>query len=438
MAASAISLGRRALRHQAIVRVVLLPLQVLHGLIARPEFLFIFTLGAMLFHPPDVQIYGIDRVALVVLLLVVMLRVFALQLPLQAVRGVTWPMLALVLLAGVRTLSQPYDAQNLSVFAARWLVPFAMLHLSVYVFADLSSRRRLECFLLLVLTYLACMAVCFMIGARTWIFPRYILDESIGIHVDRARGPFLQGVANGMAINLLGLLALDSFRRRSLHGSPALILLTLLPLAIVATKTRAVWLSFAGSIVHIVAFSHSKRLRRACVAMVLAGVAGGIALLACPDMRCSLRERLEDRSPLEFRAAVYHAGWQMFLKKPLSGWGPRAMQDELSLQVSDFHQEAFYVHNTYLEILIEHGLLGLALYLFVTLGLFRLGRKRSRGRLTYGDAGFASMWPVFLAVYVINANFVGMNYQFVNGLVFTMAGILATQNGPRGVDGVAG
>ena len=38
-------------------------------------------------------------------------------------------------------------------------------------------------------------AVAFLLDARSLIFPRFILDESLGIHVDRARGPFLQAVA---------------------------------------------------------------------------------------------------------------------------------------------------------------------------------------------------------------------------------------------------
>ena len=36
---------------------------------------------------------------------------------------------------------------------------------------------------------------------------------------DRARGPFLQAVANGVSLNLLGLVALDSFRRRRLRSA---------------------------------------------------------------------------------------------------------------------------------------------------------------------------------------------------------------------------
>jgi hypothetical protein len=35
---------------------------------------------------------------------------------------------------------------------------------------------------------------------------------------------------------------------------------------------------------------------------------------------------------------------------------------------------------------------------------------------------------VLLAVYVFNAFFVAMNYQFVNALIFTLAGVLAAQN----------
>jgi hypothetical protein len=37
------------------------------------------------------------------------------------------------------------------------------------------------------------------------------------------------------------------------------------------------------------------------------------------------------------------------------------------------------------------------------------------------------MWPVLLGVYWVNAAMVVMNYQFVNGLLFTMAGMLAAQ-----------
>jgi hypothetical protein len=43
------------------------------------------------------------------------------------------------------------------------------------------------------------------------------------------------------------------------------------------------------------------------------------------------------------------------------------------------------------------------------------------------------MWPLLLCIYWANAAVVVMNYQFVNGLLFTMAGMLAAQR-RRGID----
>ena len=94
------------------------------------------------------------------------------------------------------------------------------------------------------------------------------------------------------------------------------------------------------------------------------------------------------------------------------------------------HQEEFYLHNTYLEILVQHGLLGIALYLWIVVDLVRLGRHAGSTSLhgQFLDRGFQSIWVVFVLVYLINASFVVMNYQFVNGLLFTFAGMLAAQN----------
>ena len=98
----------------------------------------------------------------------------------------------------------------------------------------------------------------------------------------------------------------------------------------------------------------------------------------------------------------------------------------------DFHQSAFFFHNTYLEIAVQQGLLGLLLYLWMVLDLFRLGRRRGSyspaAEGTFLDDQFRSLWPFLLAVYLLNGSFVVMNYQFVNGLLFTIAGLLAAQN----------
>jgi O-antigen ligase len=341
-------------------------------------------------------------------------------------------MLALLLLTLYGVMTQPYNPQNWSLFAAKWAVPFVLFHLSGLVFNDSASLRKFETFALLVLAYLSLTAIFFLLGAKDLIFPRYILDETLGIHADRARGPFLQAVANGVTLNLLGLIALNSFRRGRLCGVMALALLTALPLAILATRTRAVWLSFAGSVLGLLLVSSSPQLRRACLSLAGVGVLALLVAVSLGSVNSSLGDRLEDRSPVEYRIVVYEAGWQMFLDKPLTGWGASSMQPELQKRISGFHQDAFFMHNTYLEVLVEHGLLGWVLYVWMVIGLFRVGRKRhgsgSLSSSTFLDQQFRSLWPILVIVYLINATFVVMNYQFVNGMLFTLAGMLAAQN----------
>lgn len=412
-------------------------LRPIQALTARPSLLFIATLGLMLFHPLDAPVQSYDRFAFGVLIFVVFLRVCVLQEPLRMGKPITWPLFGLMVLALSDVLAQPYKAETWSMFAAKWFIPFALYQLAGHIFDDAADRRNLETFLLLTLAYLGLISIFFMAGAKEFIFPRFILDEGLGIHADRARGPFLQAVANGVALNLLGLIALDAFRRRRLRGPLAFALLIGLPLAIMATKTRAVWLSFAASIVVLPFFCWNRRLWRACLCMVLCGAFAVVAIYGFTDHHRSLTERLEENGPVKFRMAVYEAGWQMFLKKPVSGWGSVAMQSELSRRISDFHQERFFLHNTYLEILVQYGAVGLGLYLWVIVDLFRVGSRNTAdfpSDSSFLDEGFRALWPLIVLVYLVNASLVVMNYQFVNGLLFSLAGILNAQNRSEGLN----
>jgi hypothetical protein len=61
--------------------------------------------------------------------------------------------------------------------------------------------------------------------------------------------------------------------------------------------------------------------------------------------------------------------------------------------------------------------------------LWRLGRGfiPRVERNGFLDHQLHSLWPLLLGVYWVNAALVVMNYQFVNGLLFTIAGMLAAQ-----------
>lgn len=383
----------------------------------------------MLLRHPDIPFYEIDHVAFIVLVIGVAAGVLVSRRRVRLVTRASRPMLCLALMATASVVTQPFDNRTWSLLAAKFIVPFTLFHLAAIVFRNERQLHQFEVFCLVVLAYLSFTSIAFLFDLRSLIFPRFILDESLGYHADRARGPLLQAVANGVSLNLLGLLAIHAALRKKLSRVKAALLLTSLPLAILATMTRAVWLSFVLSVAGLMFLSRNRNLRRICAVIAFMGVLGLLIALNFDNHERALSDRLQESGPLDFREAVYAGGWQMFLEKPLTGWGVNQMPAELARHVSGYREKELYPHNTYLELLVEHGVFGLSLYVWLMWELWKLGRSsvpsgESRGFL---NQQFHSMWPVLLGVYWINAAVVVMNYQFVNGLLYTLAGMLVAQ-----------
>jgi len=414
---------------QAASRGLRAGLRPLQGMFSAPLLLFLAALTAMLLRHPDVPFYEIDRVAFGLLVLGVVGRALVLRQPVLGMERASWPMLGLVLLAVSSVIGRHFDSQVWSPLAAKFIVPFTLFHLARTVFTDERRLRHFEIFALVVLAYLCFTSIAFLVGARSLIFPRFILDESLGYHADRARGPLLQAVANGVSLNLLGILAVHAFLRGRIRGLKAAVLLASVPVAILATMTRAVWISFAGTMVVLIFRTDDRRLKRICAGVATVAAVGLLIVLSFDDQRRALADRLEESGPVEFRRAVYTGGWQMFLEKPLTGWGVNQMPTELARHVSGYKEKELYPHNTYLELLVEHGVAGLGLYAWLMWELVRLGHGRIPKGERHGllNQQFHTIWPILLGAYWVNAAVVVMNYQFVNGLLFTMAGMLAAQ-----------
>ncbi|HEY4053838.1 MAG TPA: O-antigen ligase family protein [Terriglobales bacterium] len=421
----------RIRRHTPSAHAAVFALKALFVAVKFPSVIFLGALTAMLFRPPDLKAFPIDRVFFVVLLAAIALRLVTTRDRLHTYPA-TWPMLALLLLSLRGVLAQSYQPQAWSLFAAKWLVPFMLFHIAGNIFREENSLRKLETFSLVVLLYLTVVAVLFLFDVGTLIFPRFILDEGIGIHADRARGPFLQAVANGVSISILELLALHSFERGRLRRVLAMALFAGVPLALLATRTRAVWFAAAAAAILLMFFGSSRKVRQACAVLCVLGSVGLCLFVIYRADSNSLTDRLQDRSPVDFRLDMYQAGWQMFTEKPIMGWGSEGqIQPEVARRISNFHPEYYLFHNTYLELAVERGILGLGLYAWLVISLFQLARAPAcgyEGEATFLGRSFRKMWPLVLVVYFLNASAVVMNYQFVNGFVFTLAGILSAQN----------
>ena len=396
-------------------------LRPLHLGLAFPSILYVAAMTVFLFRPPDLFSFYADRIAFGILVFFVALRTMALREKVPFFAGLSLPMLSLTALAVFRALREPFDAQTWSIIASKYIVPFALFHLAALIFRGASQRRHFEIFAIFALAYLVFIAVAFLADARSLIFPRFILDESLGFHVDRARGPFLQAVANGVSLNILEILVIALLQKRR---AVVWLLWLVLPLAVLATMTRAVWISFAVSTIVLGFRLVERRLQAGCTLLTVAGLMVGLAIgLSNHSLKTALWDRTGERGPVEARLAVYDAGWAMFRERPFTGWAAGGMYAELARRMEGYHLRTFYVHNTYLALLVEFGAPGLALYGILFFNLFRVSWHRPPGE-SGPVASLRKVWPILLSVYLFNAFFVDMAYQFVIGLMFTVAGML--------------
>src|ERR1700694_3564806 len=396
-------------------------LRPLHLGLAFPSILYVAAMTVFLFRLPDLFSFYADRIAFGILVFFVVLRTMALRDQIPFFAALSLPMLGLTALAVFRALREPFDAQTWSIIASKFIVPFALFHVAVLVFRGASQRKHFEALPIFPLAYLVFIATAFLVNAHSFIFPRFILDENLGFHADRARGPFLQAVANGVSLNILGILVIALPQERK---TLVRLLWLVLPLAVLAAMTRAVWISFAVSTIVLGFRLVERRLQAVCTLLAVAGLLMGLAIgLSSHSLETALWDRTGERGPVDARLSVYDAGWAMFQERPFTGWAAGGMYAELARRMDGFHLRTFYVHNTYLALLVEFGVPGLALYGILFFNLFRLSGHGPPGE-SGAVASLRKVWPILLSVYLFNAFFVDMAYQFVIGLMFTVAGML--------------
>ena len=106
--------------------------------------------------------------------------------------------IALASAAAAGTISRP-----LAQFALldRIAVPFLLFMVAPLVFTTPERRDLLLKTVTLIGVYLGATAIAEMF-APSLVWPRYITDPSLGIHIGRARGPFVIAETNGMALAL--------------------------------------------------------------------------------------------------------------------------------------------------------------------------------------------------------------------------------------------
>jgi putative inorganic carbon (HCO3(-)) transporter len=290
-------------------------------------------------------------------------------------RPVDW----LLALTGIYALLSAWVAGTLSDVGARFelidtygLIPFAVFFAAPFAFRTERERRVLLGAIVLIGVYLGVDAVLERTGARSLVVPSYINDKNIGIHYDRARGPFLDGGANGIALYACGVGAVVAFGRwRSRRWRAfALFVAGLCLVGVILALTRAAWLgAIVASPLALLAARETRRFvvpaAIACVGLVLG------ALAAIPGLQQEVDKRQGDKPPIWDRRNSNAAALRMIAARPLIGfgWGRfgrdgpayfRQSQDYPLTIVND-------LHNVYLSRAVALGLIGGILWLVALL-----------------------------------------------------------------------
>lgn len=190
----------------------------------------------------------------------------------------------------------------------------------------------------------------------------------------RAEGSFsifmtFAGLLMLVGVSALGRVLFKSPRENTLWFAVAIITTCLL-----LTLTRQAWLGFLVGLIFLI------YIRKKMFLLALPFVVT-LVILVSPE---EVQQRLENiASGRDFtfyqRLALWHGGWEIFKDHPLTGCGFRCV-DLINSQYPDptgFIKQIRGMHNNFVQLAVDTGLLGLTTWLGIWFCYFRLLHKRS-------------------------------------------------------------
>lgn len=308
--------------------------------------------------------------------------------------------------------------------------PFWMFFIAPLAFGTEHQRRVLLGTLVVLGGYLGITAVCETLHLNAFVWPKYILDPSYGSHGNRARGPFVEAIANGAALFMCGVaaaMAMSVWQRPAVRRACGTVM-ALCAIGCLFTLTREVWLGAAlGALLALGGFAE---LRRYLVPALASGaVITLLALAAVPGFASSFHSRTHDNSSLWARSDVARAAINMINTRPLLGFGWGEFQRD---SVGYFRQANEHpltgvglpVHNVFLLMAAELGLVGATLW--------ALSLLLAVGAAAFDEGGPPELrlWRIGLVAaatqVLVVANFAPSTYPFPTLLLWTWAGLVGS------------
>jgi len=329
----------------------------------------------------------------------------------------------LLQMAATGTASRAQFAWFMQMFG----IPMILLAALLWAQLPLNEVRGFTRAIGLLAAYLGVTCLLEAWGHYDWLIPAWIADPTLNVTIGTGRvgGPLLQSEWNGLALGLIYcvLLGTAGLTATPTQRATKYLLGALCAASVYFTYTRAAWIGVAAA---SVAFIYRKRdSKRTVLALLALIVVLGIAVFSGRQASA----RLEDSETAYFRVNIWAEGLHLAAEKPFFGHGFGTFGNLIagyqgglnSLPETKVSSEGTVAHNTLISIVVEEGLLGLALYCMVVVLIVGQAAKQTR-----------EMWPaastLVLAIsltYFLNVMFVVAYEPTTNFLYYSVIGLVA-------------
>ena len=283
--------------------------------------------------------------------------------------------------------------------------------------------------------YLSIMSFFEYFGLRQFVFPGYISDPNIWLHLDRARGPFLNAALNGFALSVGYISGIHLLSKKTgVAGLFHVALLSLFFPAIFCTQTRSSYLIFLIMNICLMAFYHAGFPKWKVLALPLIMVLA-FAVLNLPRLASSERREggVMQVEEVDLRYALIRRSIMMFFDNPIFGVGlaqfvPKSYSEYRGRAPVPESSEEQIQHNHLMGMMVELGIVGVIVY--VTIVLLFLSRVRDLAIAARMTKDKAVEWNTVLVIFLGGLSFLVLglflepSYSlFANSVFFAFIGL---------------
>lgn len=395
---------------------------------------------------------SIDRILFVMLIVVFILKSLSKKrsglVSVFAPKGIAYSMLLLCLITAVSVaytgsflLKGELAIGHLFSFL---MVPFCIFLITQNIYDSPGKIDSFFKFLVLLGLYLVYIAIAEHFNLDSLIFPRYILDSSIGIHAEtgRARGPFCQSAINGLALGFSFFASFYFLLKDNINNNKRIwkifsyILLFLAPFGIYFTYTRAAWVGIFLGFAAIILFCFKQRKKSIIVFFLIVSITIALVISVVVEHDALATKRALAKSSIYDRLNLYTSYLATFVHHPLFGVGFGNFQKYASDYFKDADGFSFSstrlselgIHDTFAGFLVEMGIVGALLILYIYIAILsksiRLYKYLTKNKLS-NDKNIIFIFWCFVIVYTFSANLSDMRYfTSINTIFLMFSGII--------------